>query len=324
MHNISRAASVVAGTVAGAVALGTVAFAAAPAAAAASPSPAAALLRHFHPGTPIKVVGGRPPAAAASIQAISGLQSANWAGYAASQGTRTFRWISAHFTVPAVNCTGVTATNGTVSGHWVGLDGFRVSSTTVEQVGVIEGCVLSGGTFVPAYLPFWEMAPNQAFSPARVTVHPGDTINVSVYYNKNTRTFTLSLADVTGRQSFTRTSACPSGSSCKRNSAEAISEPPLVSFDSSTGDVQFAPLANFGSWKFSTVSVTTTNGVHGGLTSPSWNTFKITEVGGQNPDNTPTNFTATGTAITPGTVLDTPSNLTGGNTFTNTWKSANG
>jgi hypothetical protein len=219
----------------------------------------------------------------------------------------------------------VTGSNGTVSGHWVGLDGFRASSTTVEQVGVIEGCALTGsGTFAPAYLPFWEMAPNRAFSPGSVTVHPGDTIKVSVYYNKNTHVFTLSLSNITNGQHFSRNSACPSGSACKRNSAEAISEPPLASLDPITGDVQFAPLADFGSAKFSSVSVTTTNGLRGGLTSPSWNTYKITEVAGQNNDGTPTNFTATGTGISSGTVLDTPSSLTSGNTFTNTWQPANG
>jgi len=324
MRNISRAAAVSAGTLAGALALGTAAFAAAPPAAAANPRPAASLLNHIRPGTPVKVIGGIRPTASVLTRAITSLESLNWAGYAASQGTRTFRFVAAQFKVPAVSCTGVAATNGTFSGHWVGLDGFRASSTTVEQVGVVEACVPSGSTFAPAYLPFWEMAPNRAFFPSKVTVHPGDTIHVNVYYNKNTHAFTLTLSDVTDGQQFARTSACPSGSSCKRNSAEAISEPPLTSFDPSTGDVQFAPLADFGSIKISSVSITTTNGLRGGLTSPSWNTYKITEVAGQNPDGTPTNFNAAGTAISSGIVLDTPSSLTSGNAFTNTWQSGNG
>src|SRR5262245_10615311 len=324
MRNISRAAAVSAGTLAGALALGTAAFAAAPPAAAANPRPAASLLNHIRPGTPVKVIGGIRPTASVLTRAITSLESLNWAGFAASQGTRTFRFVAAQFKVPAVSCTGVAATNGTFSGHWVGLDGFRASSTTVEQVGVVEACVPSGSTFASAYLPFWEMAPNRAFFPSKVTVHPGDTIHVNVYYNKNTHAFTLTLSDVTDGQQFARTSACPSGSSCKRNSAEAISEPPLTSFDPSTGDVQFAPLANFGSWKLSTVSVTTTNGVDGGLTSPSWNPSMSTEAGGQTAEDTPTRCPATATAIPPGTVLDTASTLTGGNTFTNTWKSANG
>ncbi len=324
MRNISRAAAVSAGTLAGALALGSVAFAAAPAAAAAAnPSPAASLLKHIRPGTPVKVIGGTRPTASVLTQATTNLQAANWAGYATSRGTRTFRWVSAQFKVPTVDCNGVSTTNGTVSGHWVGLDGLRASSTTLEQVGVIEGCAFTGSTFEPVYLPFWEMFPNQAFSPAKVTVHPGDTIKVSVYYNKNTRAFTLSLTNVTAGQRFTRTSACPSGANCRRNSAEAISEPPLTSFDPSTGNVQFAALAEFVTFKFSSVSVTTTNGLRGGLTSPNWNTYKITEVAGLNSDDTPMNFTGSGLGIGPGTVLDKPSTLTNGNTFTNTWQQAN-
>lgn len=322
MRNNSRAAAVSGGILVGALALGTLAFAAAPAAAAGNPRSAASLLNHIRPGTPVKIIGGSRPTASSLTQAITSLQALNWGGYAASQGTRTFRFVSAQFKVPAVSCTGVTATNGTVSGHWVGLDGLR--STTVEQVGVIEGCVPSGGTFAPVYLPFWEMAPNQAFSPAKVTVHSGDTIKVNVYYNKNARAFRLSLSDVTDGQSFTRTSSCPSGSTCQRNSAEAISEPPLTSFNSSTGDVQFAPLADFGSIKISSVAITTTTGLRGGLTSPNWNTYKITEVAGKNKDGTPTNFNAAGTGISSGIVLDKPSSLTNGNTFTNTWQSGNG
>jgi hypothetical protein len=145
-----------------------------------------------------------------------------------------------------------------------------------------------------------------------------------VYYNKNTHVFTLSLSDVSDGQHFARNSACPSGSACKRNSAEAISEPPLTNIDTTTGDLQFAPLADFRSVKFSSVSVTSTNGLRGGLTSPSWNTYKITEVAGQNSDGTPMNFNASGTGISSGTVLDIPSGLTSGNTFTNTWQPGNG
>jgi hypothetical protein len=324
MRKISRAAAVPAGALACALTLGAAAFAAAPAAALTNPSPAAFLLKHARPGTPLRVAGGERPTASALTQAITNLQSANWAGYAASYSTRTFRWVSANFKVPAVSCTGVTAANGTISGHWVGLDGFRNTSTTVEQVGVIEGCAPTGSnTFVPAYLPFWEMAPNQAYSPGKVTVHAGDAVRISVYYNKSTHVFTLSFSDVTNGQHFTRTSACPSGSTCKRNSAEAISEPPLVSYDPSTGDAQFAPLADFGSMKFNSVAITTTSGLHGGLTSPYWNTYKITETAGQNSDSTPMNFNATGTGISSGTVLDIPSSLSNKNTFSNTWQPAN-
>jgi hypothetical protein len=110
-------------------------------------------------------------------------RSVNWAGYTASFGTTTFRFVSARFTVPTVDCTGVTATGGAWSSHWVGLDGFRSTSTTVEQIGLLAGC--DGTSTTPVYAPFWEMFPNAANEP-NITVNPGDVISLSVYYNKST------------------------------------------------------------------------------------------------------------------------------------------
>src|SRR5215467_10577611 len=126
-------------------------------------------------------------AAVTTVTTVTNLQALNWAGYAASRGTTTFRFVSAQFTVPTVDCTGVTAANGAWSGHWIGLDGFRTTSGTVEQIGVIAGC---DGT-TPQYAAFWEMFPNPAGTPTSITVTPGDTVSLSVYYNRSTRKFTL-------------------------------------------------------------------------------------------------------------------------------------
>jgi hypothetical protein len=231
---------------------------------------------------PAEAAGGGLGAIAAATRAaaatsVTKVQAVNWAGYAASFGTTTFRFVSARFTVPTVDCSGVTAANGAWSSHWVGLDGFRSSSATVEQTGLLAGC---NGT-TPVYAPFWEMFPNAPRYPS-ITVKPGDKISVSVYYNRSTRKFTLTFSDTTRHRQFTRTRACPAGTTCRRNSAEAISEAPL---DGSTGDI--LPLADFHTARFANVSITNTSGTHrGGLRSSFWNTLRITQIAGDG-----TNFT---------------------------------
>jgi hypothetical protein len=269
----------------------------------------------IRPSTPLKAVGHGPGAAAAvsAATSVTSLQSANWAGYAASFGTTTFRFVSAQFTVPTVDCTGVTAPNGAWSGHWVGLDGFRSTSTTVEQIGVLAGC--DGTSTTPVYAPFWEMFPNAANEP-NIPVNPGDVINLSVYYNKSTRKFTLTFSDTTNGQHFTRIRACPAGATCRRNSAEAISEAPAEVIGST---VSILPLANFQTASFANVAITNTSGTHrGGLRSSFWNTFKITQA------SDGTNVTIAGDPIAAGTPLDIPTALSLKRNFSDQWQAANG
>jgi hypothetical protein len=221
--------------------------------------------------------------------------------------------VSAQFTVPTVDCTGVTAPNGAWSGHWVGLDGFRSSSSTVEQIGLLAGC--DGTSTTPVYAPFWEMFPNAANEP-NIPVSPGDVISLSVYYNKSTRKFTLSYSDATNGQHFTRTRACPAGATCRRNSAETISEAPAEVTGST---VSILPLANFQTASFANVSITNTSGTHrGGLRSSFWNTSEITQA------SDGTNVTIAGDPIAAGTPLDIPTALSLKRNFSDQWQAANG
>lgn len=307
MRKLSRAGGVAAGALA--VALTAGAFAFAPASATVTAVTNSKVPASIQPSTPLKAVGAGPGAAASAATSVTNLRSLNWAGYAASFRTTTFRFVSARFTVPPLDCTGVTAPNGAWSGHWVGLDGFRSTSTTVEQTGLVAGC---DGT-TPVYAPFWEMFPNAPGYP-NITVNPGDAISLSVYYNRSTRKFTLTFSDTTNGQQFTRTRACPAGATCRRNSAEAISEAP---FDAASSTI--LPLANFGRASFTNVAVTNTSGTHrGGLRSSFWNTFKITQV------SDGTNTTITGDPIALGTVLDSPTSLVLKRSFINRWQAANG
>jgi hypothetical protein len=295
------------------VALTAGAFAFAPASAAVTTVTSSTVPASIRPGTPMKAVGTGSAAAASAINAVNSVtnvQAVNWAGYASSLGTTTFRFVSAQFTVPTLDCTGVTATNGAWAAHWVGLDGFRNTSTTVEQTGVVEMC---DGT-TPNYAAFWEMFPNGPNFPTSINISPGDKISVSVFYNRSTRKFTLTFSDTTSGQLFSRTRACPAGATCRRNSAEAISEAP---FDVASSSI--LPLANFDTASFGNVAITNTSGTHrGGLRSSFWNTFKITQV------SDGTNTTITGDPIALGTVLDSPTSLVLKRSFINRWQAANG
>jgi hypothetical protein len=308
MRKPSRAVGVAVGALAAALTAG--AFALIPASAAVSAVTSSKVPAAIQPSTPLRAVGAGPGAAASAATSVTSLQSVNWAGYAASFGTTTFRFVSAQFTAPSLDCTGVTAASGAWSAHWVGLDGFRSTSTTVEQTGLLAGC---NGT-TPVYAPFWEMFPNAPGYPS-ITVNAGDTISVSVYYNRSTRKFTLTFSDTTSGQKFTRTRACPAGATCLRNSAEAISEAP---FDTTTSSV--LPLADFQTASFANVSITNTSGTHrGGLQSSFWNTSQITQAAGNG-----TNTTITGTPILEGTVLDSPTSLALKRSFSDEWQAANG
>ena len=311
MRKPSRAGGVAVAAVA--VALTAGAFTFAPASAGVATVTSSKVPASIQPSTPLKAVGAGPGAAASVATSVTSLQSVNWAGYAASLGTTTFRFVSAQFTVPTVDCTGVTAANGAWSGHWVGLDGFRSTSTTVEQIGLLAGC--NGTSTTPVYAPFWEMFPNTANEP-NIPVNPGDTISLSVYYNKSTRKFTLTFSDTTNDQHFARTRACPAGATCRRNSAETISEAPAEVTGST---VSILPLANFQTANFANVSITNTSGTHrGGLQSSFWNTSKITQA------SDGTNVTIAGDLIAAGTPLDIPTALSLKRNFSDQWQAANG
>lgn len=278
-----------------AFAIGPAATASPSASSASPPNPAS-----LRPGTPLKGVSGSATASGTYGAYSTAVEANNWAGFAVTRGTTTFRYISASFYVPRVNCTGTTV--DTYSGHWVGLDGF--ATNTVEQTGIEADCI-SGA---PAYSAWWEMAPNPPSYPA-LTIHGGDRITASVYYNTSTRKFQLVLTNDSTGKGFTRTASCPSGISCRRTSAEAISEPP---FDTSTNE--FTPLTDFQAATFANVAITNTTGTHkGGISSSYWTNYRITQVadGGETD--------ASGNAIPAGTIMDKPTSLISGKTFNNYW-----
>jgi len=229
-------------------------------------------------------------------------QSTNWSGYAdVACPTCALRYVSADFTVPHLNL--AKSPNGSVAGHWVGLDGW--SSSTVEQVG-IDTEVQNG---VDYYYAWYEMfpAPTQVYA---LAASPGDNIQVSVYTMNGT--YYLSLNDTTLGAGFDATATVPAGYTGQNHSAEVITEAP--SQLTSTGSLAQVPLADYGQVNYNNATVTSRSGTHGGLgTGALWKGYALKMVNG-----------------TTGAALSTPSGLLNGSNssgipvsdFTAAWQAA--
>lgn len=147
--------------------------------------------------------------------------SNNWAGYAVTaRGGKTIPQVNDTFTIPSVNCgASDIGTGGAYVADWAGLDGLV--DGTVEQEGIDVYCASTASA--PAYVAWYEMFPSP---PVTFTgaVSPGDAISVET--QRVGSNYVLSLTDVTTDAGFTTTQACPTGSVCKDNSAEVITEDP--------------------------------------------------------------------------------------------------
>jgi hypothetical protein len=154
------------------------------------------------------------------------------------------------------------------------------TTNTVEQTGTDADC--SNGT--PTYYAWYEMYPKFPVNLSN-PVKPGDTISASVTTN-GSGSFTLTISDSTQHWTFTTKQ---NSKKAKLGSAEWIAEAP-----SGSGGV--LPLANFGTVNFSSCMA---NGV---AISSNPNVDEIVMV------------------TSSGTVKAQPSGLSGGTSFSVTWK----
>ena len=255
----------------------------------------APLRMEVQPGGPITATGTERSAVQTAFanqdQGITGktvnVTSDNWGGYIAGRNGVRFRYVKATFFVPYLDCA---STPSSYSGHWVGLDG--AGSPTVEQDGILAAC---NGTNAD-YSAWYEMFP---FAPvySRMKVSPGNSIVASVYYNTNSREFTLTVTNTTTGAQYTNVKGCAAHVNCQRLSAEAISEAPS---DGSS----ILPLSNFRAESFSSIAVTSQTGRRGGLRAPWWNTLAVT------------------TASSGGRIVDQPTEIAMGRAFDCYWMAA--
>ena len=221
---------------------------------------------------------------ARAVRNVTATGSFNWSGYAdTATAAQTFTKVSGAWTTPSVTC----SAEDQITSDWVGLDGFN--SSTVEQLGTISWCFQNK----PVYFTWYEMFPAGTVE-VGTALKPGDKIAASV--TRTGTSYALKLTDSTtagNNISVTKTCAL---ATCKDTSAEWISERPSFS----TGIV---PQAHYNAFKV-TSGAQTSSGKAGTIGSgPGVNAITMI-------DSTQTYN------------LNTVTALTGGNSFSTSWKNS--
>lgn len=244
------------------------------------------------------------PAASHLFHAVSSSTSSNWSGYAVtgpSASPVAFTNVSGSWIQPAVTCS--RAAGASYSAFWIGLGGLAQGSQALEQIGTESDCTSSGQA---RYSAWYELVPAPSVA-VSLTVTPGDAIDATVTVSGTT--VTMTLADRTTGQSFTKTATVASPDT---TSAEWIAEAPS-SCNSSGSRCTTLPLANFGSVSFSGSSATG-NGAAASVSGSSWNAEAIT-LRGSGSSSLRGRF-----GFAQGSVTATPGSLsTDGASFSVTW-----
>jgi hypothetical protein len=221
---------------------------------------------------------------AQAVKNVTAASAFNWAGYAdTATKAQTFTKVSGSWTVPSVTC----SAEDQITSDWVGLDGFN--SGTVEQVGTTSWCYKGKAV----YYTWYEIYPN-AVHEVSTALQPGDKVTASVTRTGTSYAFKLTDSTTSGNNiSVTKTCSL---TKCKDTSAEWISERPSFS----TGIV---PQAHYNAFKITNGSQTSSG--HTGSIGAGPGVNSITMI-----DSTQTYN------------LNTVSTLTGGNSFSTTWKNS--
>jgi len=196
----------------------------------------------------------------ASAAAQTSTRSQNWAGYAVHGPL--FQGVSARWRQPHASC----GSTRTYSAMWVGLGGYRLTSSAVEQVGTELDCV--GGR--PRSSAWYELTPSPAHG-VRVGVRPGDLIAASVTAAGDR--VTIAISDLTSHRTFQRTIA--SSHVVDVSSAEWILEAPSECIFG-TSACQTLPLANFGRAGFTLARAQLLSGQVGTISTAGGQDTKIT------------------------------------------------
>jgi len=208
--------------------------------------------------------------AAAFASSTAGIDvSSNWAGYAvtgvgstanvASTGM-SFTDVTGTWTQPAATCTPGQTTSAAL---WVGLGGYTVGSSALEQTGTSADCSATGKA---TYYAWYELVPASSVT-LKLKIFPGDRITSSVLV-KGTDVL-VQVKDRTRHTAFTRHLTMTSPD---LTSAEWIAEAP--SECNAAGFCRTVPLTNFGSVTFSK-TFALGNGQGGTLTGPGWESTPI-------------------------------------------------
>jgi hypothetical protein len=221
---------------------------------------------------------------AQAVKNVTATSAFNWSGYA-NTGTKaqTFTKVSGSWTVPSVTC----SAEDQITSDWAGLDGFN--SSTVEQLGTTSWCYKGK----PVYYTWYEIYPKGAHQMS-TAIKPGDKITASVTRTGTSYAFKLTDSTTTGNN-FSVTKTCALAT-CKDTSAEWISERPSFS-------IGMVPQAHYNAFKITNGSQTSSGHTGSIGAGPGVNAITMIDAT-QNYD------------------LNTVSTLTGGNSFSTTWKNS--
>ncbi len=186
--------------------------------------------------------------------------STNWAGFAAHRSGVSFRAVSGAWKQPGLSCTG---NRHTYAAFWVGLGGYSMNSTALEQIGTEADCTPQGAVVVSAWYQV-----NPYAVPISMTVRPGDLMTASVVVSG--RRITLTLQDVTRSRTFSKVLAA---GTVDVSSAEWIAEAPSQCFGQNACTI--LPLADFGTATFTASSAQTATGHIGSISDPAWGSTKV-------------------------------------------------
>jgi hypothetical protein len=202
-------------------------------------------------------------AAAAADAATTSSTSSNWAGYSVMRSGVKFKRVSAAWIVPTVTCADA---RQEWSAAWVGLGGYRATSTALEQIGTEADCSSSGKA---SYTSWYELVPAASHS-AKLKVHPGDAMTASVTVSGHK--VRLRMADDTTKKVFSKTLTA---SSVDVSSAEWIVEAPSACGGPSGSFCQVMPLADFATTQMSHARAQTTGGHSGTIADTAWDAVQI-------------------------------------------------
>jgi hypothetical protein len=226
------------------------------------------------------------PGHAQAIKNVAAVAAFNWAGYAdTTTKAQAFTKVSGSWTVPSVTC----SAEDQITSDWVGLDGFN--SSTVEQLGTTSWCYKGKAVYYTWYEVF---RPGGSAHQVSTAVKPGDKISASVARTGTSYAFKLTDSTTSGNN-FSVTKTCRLAV-CKDTSAEWISERPSFS-------IGMVPQAHYDAFKITNGSQTSTG--------------RTTTIGAGPGVNAITMIDATQSYN-----LSTVSALTGGNSFSTSWKNS--
>jgi hypothetical protein len=197
-------------------------------------------------------------ATAAGRSQVQSEVSENWAGYAATG--KNFSSVSATWRESTVKAG--SSSSDAYSAVWVGLGGYKTSSSSLEQIGTSADYV--GGH--AEYYAWYELLPSGQVR-LSIAIHAGDAISARVTVKGTT--VTVLLSDQTTGHSVLKTLHMNKPDT---SSSEWIVEAPAT--ETFGGNYQVLPLADFAKVAFSKATATA-GGYTGGISGSQWTPTRI-------------------------------------------------